>query len=34
MVKTMTSHGNCHDNTIVESLLNLLKKERTRRKTY
>jgi len=30
-----TSHrGNCHDSAVAESFFNLLKRERTRRRTY
>ena len=28
------SRGNCHDNAVVESIFNLLKRERIRRRTY
>jgi len=30
----MSRRGNCHDNAVAESLFNLLKRERIRRKTY
>ena len=31
---SMSRRGNCHDNAVAESLFNLLKRERIRRKTY
>jgi putative transposase len=31
---SMSRRGNCHDNAVVESFFNLLKRERIRRKTY
>lgn len=30
----MSRRGNCHDNAVVESFFQLLKRERIRRKTY
>ena len=30
----MSHRGNCHDNAVAESFLNLLKRERIRRRTY
>jgi len=30
----MSRRGNCHDNAVAESLFNLLKRERIRRRTY
>ena len=30
----MSRRGNCHDNAVAESFFNLLKGERSRRKTY
>lgn len=30
----MSRRGNCHDNAVVESFFNLLKRERIRRRTY
>jgi putative transposase len=30
----MSRRGNCHDNAVAESLFNLLKRERLRRRTY
>ena len=30
----MSRRGNCHDNAVVESFFNLLKRERVRRKIY
>ena len=34
LVHSMSRRGNCHDNTVVESFFNLLKRERIRRRTY
>jgi putative transposase len=31
---SMSRRGNCHDNAVAESFFNLLKRERTRRRTY
>lgn len=31
---SMSRRGNCHDNAVVESFFNLLKRERIRRRTY
>jgi len=31
---SMSRRGNCHDNALAESFFNLLKRERSRRKTY
>ncbi len=31
---SMSRRGNCHDNAVVESFFNLLKRERIRRKVY
>ena len=31
---SMSRCGNCHDNAVVESFFNLLKRERIRRRTY
>ena len=31
---SMGRRGNCHDNAVAESFLNLLKRERIRRRTY
>jgi putative transposase len=31
---SMSRRGNCHDNAVAESLFNLLKRERIRRRTY
>ena len=31
---SMSQRGNCHDNAVVESFFNLLKRERIRRRTY
>ncbi|MCD1592223.1 MAG: IS3 family transposase [Qipengyuania citrea] len=31
---SMSRRGNCHDNAVVESFFNLLKRERVRRRTY
>jgi len=31
---SMSRRGNCHDNAVAESFLNLLKRERIRRRTY
>ena len=30
----MSWRGNCHDNAVVESFFNLLKRERVRRRVY
>ncbi len=30
----MSRRGNCHDNAVVESFFNPLKRERSRRRTY
>jgi len=30
----MSRWGNCHDNAVVESFFNLLKRERVRRRVY
>ena len=30
----MSNRGNCHDNAVVESFFNLLKRERVRRRVY
>ena len=30
----MSRRGNCHDNAVAESVFNLLKRERIRRRTY
>jgi putative transposase len=30
----MSRRGNCHGNAVAESFLNLLKRERIRRRTY
>ena len=30
----MSRRGNCHDNAVVESFFNLLKRERGRRRVY
>jgi putative transposase len=30
----MSRHGNCHDNAVVESFFQLLKRERVRRQIY
>jgi putative transposase len=32
--RSMSRRGNCHDNAMVESFFNLLKRERIRRRTY
>ena len=32
--QSMSRRGNCHDNTVAESVFNLLKRERIRRRTY
>jgi putative transposase len=32
--QSMSRRGNCHDNAVVESFFQLLKRERIRRKTY
>lgn len=34
LVASMSRRGNCHDNAVVESFFNLLKRERIRRRTY
>ena len=34
LVHSMSRRGNCHDNAVVESFFNLLKRERVRRRTY
>lgn len=34
LVSSMRRRGNCHDNAVVESFFQLLKRERIRRKTY
>ena len=34
LVCSMSRRGNCHDNAVVESFFQLLKRERIRRKTY
>jgi putative transposase len=34
LVHSMSRRGNCHDNAVVESFFNLLKRERIRRRTY
>ena len=34
LVPSMSRRGNCWDNVVVESLFNLLKRERIRRKKY
>ena len=34
LVPSMSRRGNCHDNAVVESFFQLLKRERIRRKTY
>jgi len=34
LVSSMSRRGNCHDNAVVESFFQLLKRERIRRKTY
>ena len=31
---SMSRRGNCHDNAVAESIFQLLKRERIRRKTY
>jgi len=31
---SMSQRGNCHDNAVIESFFNLLKRERIRRRTY
>lgn len=31
---SMSRRGNCHDNVVAESFVNLLKRERMRRRTY
>ncbi len=31
---SMSRRGNCHDNAVVESFFNLLRRERIRRRTY
>ena len=31
---SMSRRGNCHDDAVVESFFNLLKRERTKRRTY
>ncbi len=31
---SMSRRGNCHDNAVVESFFQLLKRERVRRRTY
>ena len=31
---SMSRRGNCHDNAVAESFVNLLKRERIRRRTY
>lgn len=33
-VASMSSRGNCHDNPVVQSFFQLLKRERVRRLTY
>ena len=32
--QSMSRRGNCHDNAVVESFFQLLKRERIKRKTY
>lgn len=34
LVHSMSRRGNCHDNAVVESFFNLLKRERIRRRLY
>jgi putative transposase len=34
LVHSMSRRGNCHDNAVAESLFNLLKRERIRRRVY
>lgn len=34
LVASMSRRGNCYDNVVTESFLQLLKRERIRRKTY
>jgi len=34
LVHSMSRRGNCHDNAVVESFFNLLKRERIRRRVY
>ncbi|BCH67005.1 hypothetical protein RvVAT039_42210 [Agrobacterium vitis] len=34
LVHSMSRRGDCHDNAVAESLFNLLKRERIRRKVY
>ena len=34
LLSSMSRRGNCHDNAVVESFFQLLKRERIRRKTY
>jgi putative transposase len=34
MVCSMSRRGNCHDNAVAESFLNLLKRERIKRTIY
>jgi len=34
LISSMSRRGNCHDNAVVESFFQLLKRERTRRQIY
>jgi putative transposase len=34
VVASMSRHGNCHDNAVVESFFQLDKRERIKRRTY
>lgn len=34
LVSSMSRRGNCHDNAVAESFLQLLKRERVRRQIY
>ena len=34
LVASMSRRGNCHDNAVVESFFELLKRERMKRRTY
>lgn len=34
LISSMSRRGNCHDNAVAESFVQLLKRERIRRKTY
>jgi putative transposase len=34
LIASMSRRGNCHDNAVVESFFQLLKRERIKRRTY